>query len=62
MAALLNLVYSLLPIKRFEISGCLEPPAGSVAAASLILEDDAQLRAGTSVSRTVPANGISRRR
>ncbi len=53
VAALLGLVYSLLPIQRFEISGCLEPPEGSVASASLLLEEDTQLRAGTTVKRTI---------
>ncbi|HEX5374965.1 MAG TPA: hypothetical protein VFW48_02295, partial [Solirubrobacterales bacterium] len=53
VAAVLGLVYSLLPIQRFEISGCLEPPQDSAASASLLLEEDTQRRAGTTVKRTV---------
>jgi tetratricopeptide (TPR) repeat protein len=42
VAALLQIVYGLLPISRYEISGSLQPPATSGAAVTLLLERNAK--------------------
>ncbi len=52
VAALLSLLYVLLPIRRFTLSGTLSPPA-AVADATLLLEREAKLEA--TVTLTAPA-------
>jgi tetratricopeptide (TPR) repeat protein len=42
VAALLQVVYGLLPISRYEISGSLQPPTMSGAAVTLLLERNAR--------------------
>lgn len=57
VAALLSLVYSLLPIRRFEISGSLEPPASTGVAATVLLERDSKLAAATTLRAPQKASG-----
>lgn len=55
VAALLSIAYTLLPIKRFEISGSLEPPVATGAAATLILEQGGNFGAATTLQGPHPA-------
>jgi tetratricopeptide (TPR) repeat protein len=57
VAAVLNIVYVLLPIRRFEISGTLEPPASTGAAATLILEEGGGFEAAATLQSPPPASG-----
>jgi tetratricopeptide (TPR) repeat protein len=58
VAALLSIFYTLLPIKRFEISGSLEPPTKTGAAATLILEEGSGFVSATSL-HGAPCKGDS---
>ncbi len=62
VGALLDVVYALLPIPRFEISGAAEPPADGAAGATLLLESNKTLEAAITVrdrvrGRRTPAAG-----
>jgi tetratricopeptide (TPR) repeat protein len=55
VAALLSLLYVLLPIRRFTLSGTLSPPA-AVAEATLLLEREAKLEATVTLTAPVAAD------
>jgi tetratricopeptide (TPR) repeat protein len=50
VAALVDLLYAMLPIRRLKISGVLDPPAPSGAAATLGLESGARLCAAVKLT------------
>ena len=53
VAALLDLLYGILPIRKISVVGVLEPPAGREACATFSLQDDVQQAAAITLS--VPA-------
>jgi tetratricopeptide (TPR) repeat protein len=53
VAALLNLLYTLLPIRRLTIAGVVEPAVGPRASATLNLQRDGRLEAATSLEGPV---------
>lgn len=57
VAALLSVLYTLLPIKRFEVSGVLEPSASTGAAITLVLEESNRFGAATTLQGPPPAGG-----
>ncbi len=57
VAAVLNLVYALLPIQRISVVATMAPPAGTGAAATLIIEENGRLKAATTVQGAAPAAG-----
>jgi tetratricopeptide (TPR) repeat protein len=59
VAAVLDVVYALLPIPRYEISATLEPPASTGAAATLLLERNTKHEAATTLRSPEPAKGTA---
>lgn len=51
VAALVELLYTVLPIRRLSVSGVLNPPSRSGASVTLSMESDAQLAAATTLAR-----------
>ena len=58
VAAVLDLLYGILPIRKISVAGVLEPPAGREASATFSLQDDVQQAAAITLSVPTTADPV----